>query len=102
MTAGYSTPNAQVAQDLRAAANVLRRDGWTQGGLSLDGRRCVVEALFRATPGVGRALVAADFLRSTVVHKRIARWNDEPGRTADEVFAAIEAAVAAAEQAVAS
>lgn len=86
---------AQVAADLRAAADVLRRDGWTQGGLSADGRHCAIEALFRATAGVGRALVAHDALRSQV--GKVATWNDTPGRTADEVIAALEAAADAAD-----
>jgi hypothetical protein len=95
--------SAQVAADLRAAAEVLRRDGWTQGGADPNGRRCVVEAILAEGRDWRRAL---DAFRKQIDSnsglryprgKGIAAWNDAPGRTADEVIAALEAAADAAE-----
>lgn len=105
--------SAQVAADLRAAAEVLRRDGWTQGGY-FDGRRCCqAGALLRVIePGAKRtgelsehgherwwhaqavidALVIPGGYGGTAIE-----WNDEPDRTADEVIAALLAAADAAE-----
>jgi hypothetical protein len=105
--------SAQVAQDLRAAAEVLRRDGWMRGDLgTCDGPKCAVGvAYYVASDG---AEVVYEFSGSDTIHRaeRIAdavadeigvgrqdlpTWNDAPERTADEVIAALEAAADAAE-----
>jgi hypothetical protein len=103
----------QVAQDLRAAAEVLRRDGWTQGDLgTCDGPKCAVGAAyyvasdgaevvyeFFRSDAVRRAEQIADLVADEIGVERseLPNWNDEPGRTADEVIAALEAAADAAE-----
>jgi hypothetical protein len=108
--------SAQVAADLRAAAEVLRRDGWMQDDNgSCDGPKCLAGAVNYVVTGAlsvdefpeedeeqeARAdaamRVVADLVGENYVF--IARWNDAPGRTADEVIAALEAAADAAEQA---
>lgn len=98
--------SAQIAADLRAAAEVLRRDGWTQGDLvDKDGCRCVLGAIDRAAwERLDERSVDDDLVQEmwTAVAKiigtnAIVKWNDDPGRTADEVIAALEAAAAAAE-----
>jgi len=91
--------SAQVAADLRAAAEVLRRDGWTQGGLAHEGR-CAIEAIWHVTDFYGeRPRAAVEGLRVVLPPPAsIIRWNDAPGRTADEVIAALEAGADAAER----
>ena len=97
---------AQVAADLRAAADVLRRDGWTQGAyLNSDtGCRCLVGALdyVYGRRGVGwmgdsSESEAYDALEAVIGDQSPIAWNDRRGRTADEVIAALEAAADAAE-----
>ena len=93
---------AQVAADLRAAAEVLRRDGWTQGDYEkADGCKCLSGALRSVCGGIDstepeRYLPAWGYLRALIGREAIT-WNDAPGRTADEVIAALEAAADAAE-----
>jgi hypothetical protein len=106
--------SAQVAADLRAAADVLERDGWTQGTYSrTDGCHCVAGAVYAAIccpdpceasdaeyHRVDEALTGlARFLgRSTLAVEGVAiAWNDDPERTAAEVIAALRAAADAAE-----
>jgi hypothetical protein len=97
---------AKTAADLRAAADVLRRDGWTQGKFhdAETGCHCAAGALEVATAAdiSGRWL---DSVRALSAQLRITpgpisvyRWNDDPGRTADEVLAALEAAAEAEER----
>ena len=90
--------SAQVAADLRAAAEVLRRDGWAQGGLAGDGY-CAIEAVWQVAGYWGkRPMEAVESLRGYVPRPgSIIQWNDAPGRTVDEVIAALEAAADAAE-----
>lgn len=104
--------SAQVAADLRAAADVLERDGWTQRTWKdSDGRRCAAQALCTVVElhtvkasgefdvlsfdrDYGRAL---DALSQQVGMHAVTDWNDAPGRTAAEVIAALRAAADAAE-----
>jgi hypothetical protein len=101
---------AQTAADLRAAADVLRRDGWTQGAYHCEGSHCAVGAIEMST-GVWvkgqyrnyaepRVTEAWRALMKHLGHDEpnaIFAFNDAPGRTADEVIAALEAAAQAAE-----
>ena len=107
--------NAQVAADLRAAAEILRREGWTQGkNIDDEGCRCILGALACVATGgktsqdnweLGpnrerfaelRAAVH-DVLIYDMPPGGVVGWNDAPGRTAREVIAALEAAADAAE-----
>jgi len=105
---------AQVAADLRAAAEVLRRDGWIQGTYGvIGGPSCAAGAVMQTVADSGRWIgmsieerqryrVVMDRLSLTVIGQKtrddlVALWNDAPGRTADEVIAALEAAADAAE-----
>lgn len=113
---------AQVAADLRAAADVLERDGWTQGRYhDDDGCHCALGAIAVAIRGssrpnpdrwkpwaenairlrAGAALVAhsVGIPPDAYHHPRldVSDWNDEYGRTAAEVIAALRAAADAAE-----
>jgi hypothetical protein len=117
--------SAQVAADLRAAADVLERMGWTRDAyVNPDGRCCAVGALAKALePDFGpradiedlaadqyhRAKAAAQALLPLVDPRRrepaifweapITAWNDRDERTADEVIAALRAAADRAEAA---
>ena len=96
---------SEVAQDLRAAADVLERDGWTQQMFCdpSTGARCVMGSLDavygpRDSRGVGDPNEAIAYIRLTeVIGPRVIQWNDAPGRTADEVIAALRAAADRAE-----
>ncbi len=90
--------SAQVAADLRAAADVLERDGWAQGGLASCGR-CAIEAVWQVTGSIGqRPQDAVETLRAVIpAPSSIILWNDKPGRTADEVITALRAAADRAE-----
>lgn len=101
--------SVKVAADLRAAADVIERDGWTQGRYhSADGCHCALGAIVVAT--TGRALdpdvddeAWTDRYRTAVavLDRHIGRhtpsFNDDPSTTADEVTAALRSAAAAVE-----
>jgi hypothetical protein len=114
--------SAQVAADLRAAADVLERDGWTQMTVlnPTTGCRCLTGALAWAAsngetskPGLlpdftetyngetasayDRWRAACDSLRQQIDDDGVVDWNDTLGRTADEVTAALRAAADTAE-----
>lgn len=116
--------SAQIAADLRAAADVLERDGWTQGSfhrLVDEGRIChCAEGAIAVASGrhedvrpdpVSNSMVdwkpntdasarhwdALDALAEVIDAHNIPSWNDTPGRTADEVIAALRAAADAVE-----
>ena len=105
--------SAQVAADLRAAADVLERDGWTQNtNLNEEtGCRCAMGALayvasngetshdgvLRDTPRDIRLRAATGPLVD-LINNGITMWNDTPGRTAAEVVAALRAAADKADQ----
>lgn len=68
------------------AADLLERDGWCQGKYWMDdGRCCLVGAAMRmgATPECWQELSR----RTGVLHPQY--WNDEPGRTVEEVLAVL-------------
>lgn len=104
----------QVAADLRAAADMLRAEGWTQGDLgTCGGPKCIVGAAYyvasdhtevvyehTGAEAVRRAERIADAVAAHLNSRRIDLpvWNDDPDRTADEVIAALENAADAAEQ----
>ena len=108
--------SAQVAADLRAAADVLARDGWKQETYgSPAGCKCLYGALhYIASDGEYVTDIElsneqerrADWLASQVMPiisaldcNELIDWNDAPGRTADEVIDALRAAAAAADAA---
>lgn len=107
--------SAQIAADLRAAANVLERDGWKQDDIgSCSGPKCLAGAVnFVVTGGLSvddlgddedtevefRADDAMRAVAGLVSENYIflTRWNDAPGRTATEVIATLRAAADIAE-----
>lgn len=101
--------SAQVAADLRAAADVLERDGWTQHlYVDSNGCRCAAGAILGAIqPGATSDIDlssdqeerydAAWAVLWAEVGRGVQLWNDAPGRTAAEVIAALRAAADRAE-----
>lgn len=98
---------------LRKAREVLVTRGWHQGGYASDRTQldtcsvCAVGAIYVAVCGkpfgtLGRGLVhaAAGLLADAVGYRGSLfgeAWNDVHGRTFEEVLAAFDAAIAAAE-----
>jgi hypothetical protein len=100
---------AQIAADCRAAADVIERNGWHQGSFFVQDFRkppqdcavCAGGALNIAIHGMpwGSGLMKhvlryndAFTVLSAYVDDpagSVALWNDEPGRTAEEVTAAL-------------
>lgn len=79
-----------AADVLDQAADILERDGWTQGEWGFTGQpHCIDGGLIAA------ANTDADYsgaLEAIAVHLRtthLLAWNDADGRTADEVLAAL-------------
>lgn len=111
--------SAQTAADLRAAADVLEQEGWTQYEYANDdGCLCASGALlFVASEGKFRRPSQMSDLSYRMVQETYRRWddakwlasetvaggslvqfNDTPGRTATEVIAALRAAADKADQ----
>lgn len=106
---------AQVAADLRAAADVLERDGWTQEGyVGPSGSRCIVGVVTKVLGGDDgeKSVPLANKGRMVAARRMIAEqlddactdywydvidWNDAEGRTAEEVIATLRAAADSAE-----
>jgi hypothetical protein len=91
----------------REAAELLRKDGWTQHtGLNYAGNRCLTNATTMA--GIKRGINWIDrrfggfdqdsFFSPLIVALReqwtwngpLTGWNDQPGRTVDEVITLLE------------
>lgn len=90
--------SAQVAQDLRAAAEVLERDGWTQDeSISDSGQHCAIGAIVEAVDKDMSRENPAYYTFRDYLGQSVSRWNDRKGRTADEVIDALRAAADAAE-----
>lgn len=104
-----------TAEVLRAAADHIEKHGWTQHGPGVDGNRCcasvaiivVVDKAFGVAPSSrsardtkAQALFVAAKL-ALMKHLRLSGgwavpgWNDAPGRTAEEVIAALRGAASA-------
>ncbi len=90
--------NQQVIRDLDAIGEVLRRQGWIQGMLGRPGGpRCFRGAIYEVIDGtmvpgrserVMRVINALGFISDGPM----VRWQDEPGRTKEEVLERIQKA----------
>ena|SRR5688572_3374195 len=114
------TDKVQIAEDLRAGAAVIREKGWHQGGARdlHTGAVCAIGSTFdvlglwghsvheRAHPELRDDLRARTCRHTDAIQALarylgeddVAQWNDAPGRTADEVCAAMEKAAAWTEE----
>ncbi len=80
-----------VARTLLDAADYIDDHGWCQGqSWDLVGQVCAGWAIYRSNRQF--QLQAAARLRGHLNISDIATWNDRPGRTRDEVTAALRAA----------
>lgn len=87
-----ATPLTAVQKSYLAAADLLERGGWCQGrGRGPGGSKCLVMALVYATIKDADYPKAIEALESRL-GKRPADWNDEPGRTKEEVIALLREA----------
>lgn len=89
----------ELADVYEEAAEAIERDGWTQGELvDHKGRRCFIGGLVAATNNQYNRTYAAGVYAEQVLELPprdsrcegivfpIAEWNDEKGRTKDEVI----------------
>jgi hypothetical protein len=95
-----------VADVLNAAADYIATHGLAKEGFgSDDGPRCLLGAMSTAwqasdmpdsgtNPGCALWGVAAGAVSQAIGHPGIAKWNDAPERTADEVITALLEAAA--------
>jgi len=84
-----------AADVLNKAADLIERDGWTQGTYQLDGKRCVDGAISATSHDWStwrNRKEARELLRDTIGAQILVDWNDAPGRTKTEVVAALRAA----------
>lgn len=74
-------------------SQLLREKGWCQGvGTDAQGQMCIMGCLLKASGHDAiQAVKLANKLRSSLDHLSLVRWNDAPGRTKEEVIAALEA-----------
>jgi hypothetical protein len=81
---------------LLQAADVLRERGWCQHSLSDGGRFCAEGAIREAVDGTLAKTSPLDrargLLKKHLGVKYIAVWNDDPGRTKEQVIDALETA----------
>jgi len=80
---------------LNDAADIIDRDGWVQGELSIPGQgRCTLDAIAASGDGFGDPAVylAVAALNGYLGSIRLAAWNDAPGRTHAEVVSALRGA----------
>jgi len=93
-----TTLREEAAKSLRRAVTVLETDGWTQGtAKDSEGRRCAVGALMDDGSCRTRSSdechlifeVIVTTLSEVIDNFSISGWNDVPGRTVEEVKAAL-------------
>ena len=94
--------NEAVADALDDAAGALEALGWCQGAFeSVTGKRCALGAIEAACKQQGAGYVdahlqmAAEHQLGTHIgigHFCIPKWNDQPGRTEQQVLDALRAA----------
>lgn len=94
------TPRQQMtpADVLRAAADLIEREGWSQGGNKPG--LCVTQATYAVaerddTNDFGFA--ADDLFAQFIGTELIVQWNDDPSRTQAEVITTLRAAAEQAE-----
>jgi hypothetical protein len=80
----------RVAQKLREAADLLAANGWIQEAPSDEhDRYCMVGAVNVVTDDADVYEDATEAILYHIGVLSIVQWNDEPGRTAEEVIAVL-------------
>lgn len=83
-----------VVETLRKARQELVTRGWIQGvGMSVNGRICLGYALKIANDAPNANYEAAKAMAFTSFSGMV-MWNDEPGRTFDQMLERIDSAIA--------
>lgn len=79
------------------AADYIEAHGWCQGTIKVGVRVCAMGALSESI-GDRNHVIAQDAVNRLTarVGTYVAQWNDDPGRTKEEVIAALRAAALAA------
>lgn len=98
-------PVDEIGERLLKAAQIIRERGWCQGSLHLpSGEVCAVGAIEAACEDDGLSDIQMEAQSRLTDHVYgqpairddklvyVARWNDYPGRTAEEVIRALEMA----------
>lgn len=88
----------QVKQDAAKAAAYIRENGWCQRHLFLGTKCCTVGAVWKGSMYEGQTEdqhFARDYglfmaVRDELNGPAVAKWNDEPGRTKEEVLAVFD------------
>lgn len=86
-------PEPTVPAVLTAAADLLEEKGWTRKvAEDSQGRHCLVGALFQVIlnlpPNNGSIYYdALEAVQQRLPGGRVVNWNDNPGRTAEQVIA---------------
>lgn len=95
------TPIEPWRQVLLDAAQRIRERGWCRGTVcDSKGRNCAIGAIHKYTrvngivthPSTPGEFYPAQRQFAKIVGGSVSRWNDLPGRTQEEVIAALEAA----------
>ena len=94
MIAPTSFPPSPAGDRLRAARQYIIDHGWIQGALvRSDGCVCLMGALSLSGPTDDYDLYSdAHYALIKTVRSGLPYWNDKPGRTKDEVLAALSSA----------
>jgi hypothetical protein len=80
----------RVAEKLRAAADLLATNGWIQGAPSdKHDRYCMTGAINVVTDDADVYEDATEAVLDRLGTPSIIWWNDQPGRTAEQVIAAL-------------
>ncbi len=81
----------QVKKDAKAAADYIREHGWTNQGAELPtGECCPVTALCRTVDDYDARRAVWSAIKSETGCNDIVPWNEEPGRTKEEVLAVFD------------
>ncbi len=81
-----NTKAAEIELTLHAAADYIERNGWCQRSFRHGDRRCVAGAIKEVAGVYATPLL---YLQARLGVQSITGWNDEPGRTTEEVLRAL-------------
>jgi len=86
----------QVVTDIRRGIEILKRDGWSQGRYTApDGSHCMIGAIREGiyeSPREARGARLHQVITTVrfYLDKTSAEWNDQKGRTVEEVLSTLE------------
>ena len=86
-------PSVTTREVYLRAADLIEERGWCQGKFGTDDRLCILGAIFAAEREWHRS-IGLDALRMVIGRDVIVPWNDQEGRTQEEVVSALREAAA--------